>query len=634
MIPFPLRCAPSSQLRLYSLRSVTLFSGDLKRLRTKLRHGGLGIVVLPLLLILAGCGGGSSSSPVVIRVQVSPSQINVKASGSQLFQASVTGTSNHAVLWQVDGVTGGSVATGMIDATGIYTAPDDIPSPATVTITAISQADSTKSASATATITIGVVVLPTTASLNVSSPQCTATQQFSVNVSGTSNSVVDWSVNGIAAGSSDATFGTITTSGLYTSPAAIPTPPSFKVTAISQADSSQSGNSVVTISAGGAAVNQATQGAPIQLGTSGGNAKDKSSNACCSGTLGALVVRNGVHYLLSNNHVLAREDGASVGEAIVQPGLVDSSCSPATPVAHFSQAVKLQNSNKTAVADAALAQVVTGEVDPSGAILQLGAVSCGVAQPAPPASTVIAPAVNMPVAKSGRSTGLTCGAISLIDASLKVQYTTTCGSSSTFTVTFNHQVVINSSTFGAPGDSGALIVDSQTAQPVALLVGGDSSTGITVANPIQDVLDALSDPSNQALPAFVGGATHPVSACASSGSNRTMSGFPHLSSAELQRALMAKNAHLAGLVADPSVLGVGIGTGETSSAAAIVVLVQKGKTHRSIPASLDDVPVRVRSIGVLRAFGAPSCSSHGAKRILGGKPASAEVGTMAKFLGN
>ena len=477
----------------------------------------LRVAVWLLLVFLAGCGGGgSNSNPVVIRVQVSPSQVNVKASSSQLFQASVSGTSNHAVLWQVDGVTGGSIAAGMIDETGVYSAPDDIPSPATVTITAISQADSTKSASATATITIGVVVLPTTASLNVSSPRCTAAQQFTVNVTGTSNSVVDWTVNGIAPGDPNTTFGSLSTMtpGLYTSPTAIPTPPSFKVTATSQADPTQSGSSVVTISAGGPAVNQAPQGAPIQLGTSGGNAKDKSSNVCCSGTLGALVTRNGVNYILSNNHVLAREDSASVGEAIVQPGLVDNSCAPATPVAHFSQAVKLQNSSKTAVADAALAQVVTGEVDTTGAILQLGAVSCGVAQPAPPAGTVIAPAVNMPVAKSGRSTGLTCGAISLIDASLKVQYSTTCGSSSTFTVTFHHQVVIDSSTFGAPGDSGALIVDSLTAQPVALLVGGDSSTGITVANPIQDVLNALPDPSNQALPTFVGGATHPVSACA------------------------------------------------------------------------------------------------------------------------
>jgi hypothetical protein len=551
-----------------------------------------------------------------IAVQVTPSQANVKAAGSQVFQASVTGTSNHSVVWQVNGVPGGAAATGMIDATGFYTAPDTIPSPPTVTITAVSQADTSKSASAVATITIGVVVLPTTAGLNVSTQQCTATQQFTASVTGTTNSVVDWSVNGVAAGNSNTAFGTISTSGLYTSPPAIPTPPSFKVTATSQADSTQSGSAMVTISAGGAGVNQAAQGAPIQLGTSGGNAKDKSGNACCSGTLGSLVVRNGVNYILSNNHVLAREDNASVGEAIVQPGLVDNSCVAATPVAHFSQAVKLQTSSKTAVADAALAQVVPGEVDSGGAILQLGAVSCGVAQPAPPANTTVAPAVNMPVAKSGRSTGLTCGAISLIDASLKVQYSTTCGSSSTFTVTFNNQVVIDSSTFGAAGDSGALIVDSQTAQPVALLVGGDSTTGITVANPIQDVLNALPDPSNQALPTFVGGATHAVSACTSGGPNLTAGEFPRLAAADVQRAMAAKSAHADDLMADPAVLGVAVGAGESAKGAAITVLIQRGKTHGAIPATLDGVPVRLQSVGVLRAFGAASCSAGDAQRGL------------------
>jgi len=565
---------------------------------------------LSLACCLGGCGGGSSSNigPTQIAVQVTPSQASVKAAGSQVFQAIVTGSSNHAVTWQVNGVPGGAAATGTIDATGFYTAPDTIPSPATVTITAVSQADSSKSASAVATITIGVVVLPTTAALNVSSRQCSATQQFTATVTGTGNSVVDWSVNGVAAGDPNTTFGTITTSGLYTSPAAIPVPPSFKVTATSQVDSTQSGSAMVTISAGGAGINQAAQGAPIELGTSGGNAKDKSSKACCSGTLGSLVVRNGVNYILSNNHVLAREDNASVGEAIVQPGLVDNSCVAATPVAHFSQAVKLQTSSKTAVADAALAQVVPGEVDSSGAILQLGAVSCGVAQPAPPANTTVAPAVNMPVAKSGRSTGLTCGAISLIDASLKVQYSTTCGSSSTFTVTFNNQVVIDSSTFGAAGDSGALIVDSQTAQPVALLVGGDSTTGITVANPIQDVLNALPDPSNQALPTFVGGATHAVSACTSGGPNLAQGGFPRLAAAGLQRARAAMNARAAELMADPAILGVGVGAAAHGTEASLVVLVQRGKAHQPVPDNWDGVPVRVQAVGVLRAFGGLSCS--------------------------
>jgi hypothetical protein len=42
---------------------------------------------------------------------------------------------------------------GMISASGMYTAPMTVPSPATVTITAVSAADSTKSGSAQITVT-------------------------------------------------------------------------------------------------------------------------------------------------------------------------------------------------------------------------------------------------------------------------------------------------------------------------------------------------------------------------------------------------------------------------------------------------------------------------------------------------
>jgi len=64
----------------------------------------------------------------------------------------VTGASNTAVNWSVNGTAGGSAAVGMISASGVYTAPMMVPMPATVTITAVSVTDSTKMASATATV--------------------------------------------------------------------------------------------------------------------------------------------------------------------------------------------------------------------------------------------------------------------------------------------------------------------------------------------------------------------------------------------------------------------------------------------------------------------------------------------------
>jgi hypothetical protein len=452
------------------------------------------------------------------------------------------------------------------------------------------------------------VVLPASVSLNVSAAQCPVTQQFAATVSGTGNSAVDWNVNGIPAGNPNATFGTITNDGLYTAPDTIPNPPTFSVTAVSQEDSSQSGKANVTVSAGGPSVDRAAQNPPIRLGTSGGNAADKTANSCCSGTLGALVMRNGTKFILSNNHVLARADQAKPGEAIVQPGLVDSVCTPGATVANFTEAVPLQNSSKTAVADAALAQVVAGQVDPTGAILQLGAVDCGAAQPAPPANTTIAPAVGMPVAKSGRTTGLTCSTISEIAVdNLKVQYQNVCGSSATFTVTFNNQVVIEDSSFGSPGDSGALLVNADTSQPTALLFGGDTSTGITVANPIHDVLAALPDPSDHALPTIVGGSVHPVAACASNATSTAAASnsareLPHPAALEMARAEAVKKNYLAALSADPAVLGVGVGAGEGAGTAAIVVFVEREKTHRAVPPVLDGVKTRVKAVGPIRAF--------------------------------
>jgi len=71
------------------------------------------------------------------------------------------------------------------------------------------------------------------------------TAQFSAVVSNTTNQAVTWQVNGVAGGNS--TFGTISTSGLYTAPAAMPTPGSATITAISQASSTASGFATDTL---------------------------------------------------------------------------------------------------------------------------------------------------------------------------------------------------------------------------------------------------------------------------------------------------------------------------------------------------------------------------------------------------
>lgn len=85
-------------------------------------------------------------------VSVAPKTVNRFPGQQQQFTASVTGTTNTAVTWQVNGATGGSASAGAIDANGMYTAPATVPSPASVTVSAVSQADVTKSDSAVVTI--------------------------------------------------------------------------------------------------------------------------------------------------------------------------------------------------------------------------------------------------------------------------------------------------------------------------------------------------------------------------------------------------------------------------------------------------------------------------------------------------
>src|SRR5207244_8202008 len=97
---------------------------------------------------------------------------------------------------------------------------------------------------------------------------------------------------------------------------------------------------------------------------------------CCSGTLGSLVSRGGAEFILSNNHVLARSDQAKPGEAITQPGLVDNRCKAGNTVAHLTQAAPL----KTRGVHRALEAVVSGGVDASGTILDLGTIQ----DPEPP----------------------------------------------------------------------------------------------------------------------------------------------------------------------------------------------------------------------------------------------------------
>src|SRR5579875_2557484 len=107
---------------------------------------------------VCGCGtaGGSASGstpppnpPPAVSVTVTPASASLFLGQTQQFTATVSGSSNPAVNWSVNGVAGGNSVVGTITAQGLYTAPNILPSSTTVTVTATSQADSQASGSAT-----------------------------------------------------------------------------------------------------------------------------------------------------------------------------------------------------------------------------------------------------------------------------------------------------------------------------------------------------------------------------------------------------------------------------------------------------------------------------------------------------
>ncbi len=112
-------------------------------------------VRLALLVVSTsiGCHGSTPpTQPSTIILTVAPTSASLSVNQQLQFTSTVQNSSNAAVMWQVNGAAGGDATVGTISASGMYTAPASVPSPATVTVTAVLQADSSKSASATITI--------------------------------------------------------------------------------------------------------------------------------------------------------------------------------------------------------------------------------------------------------------------------------------------------------------------------------------------------------------------------------------------------------------------------------------------------------------------------------------------------
>jgi hypothetical protein len=595
----------------------------LRRLRSYL------FFVAPLALAVAGCGGGgsnSSSSNAGLTVSPGTASIDTNCTGCnasdssgnpvEQFTAKTSSGGTATVDWKV---TSPADNGGSIDSTtGQYTPPAYLTADTeTVTITATSASTPSDAASATLTVTPGFLqpLSPENLALGANG---TATITGAIAEAG-GTAGINFTVSNTPTGTSGGE-GKMSTpvcmrgSNIYTSCSATYTAPSsvrgtsaIYIVGTVGTSSSQASSEVLLNAAGlnsDPTNHETQQGTPVDLGSSGGNKNDYDSNNgkvsdCCSGTLGALVKNaGGTEFILSNNHVLARSDQATKGEDITQPGLVDDNCDPTRGTLVGTLAGWLPLSSNSTNVDAAIAQVNSGAVNSSGAILGLGALqSDGTLAAAPPGTSSTSgmgesPAVNMTVAKSGRTTGLTCGSISAINASVQVSYFKDCAETQPYlTKTYNNQVEITGNQFSDAGDSGSLVVNTANGEPVGLFFAGgvdNSGNSQSVASPAPDVLSEL-DSQLGGTYTYVGTTDHPVS-CLNYGSGAVLAAQARtLSGTEITRAQTALNS--AHQLVNPSLGVIGVATGKSSDepgAGAVIVYVSPGYAAK-VPATIDGV---------------------------------------------
>lgn len=192
-------------------------------------------VSILFISLAAGVLGCTATAPEetapagqTVQVDVQPRDAQVAPGGTVGFSATVTGTADTAVLWDVLEASGGSVS-----GAGLYTAPG---AAGTFRVRARSRANPAAESVATVTVTpapvVVVTIAPRTATVTAG-----GTLSFTATVTGSANGAVTWSVL-------DAGCGSVSATGLYTAPAAAA---ACRVAATSVADPSKRDVATVTV---------------------------------------------------------------------------------------------------------------------------------------------------------------------------------------------------------------------------------------------------------------------------------------------------------------------------------------------------------------------------------------------------
>ncbi len=601
----------------------------------------------PLVLMIAGCGGGSpSSNPSNGTLSITPGTTTIDTNSQVQFTATLSnGQPTTDVTWTVTTGTNDNsqLGQGSIDSTGLYTPPSALSKDSVqIQVQANLNSNVYQPVTAVVTVTPGFIqsVTPENATLSTG-----ATVPLTAMIAELGGGSINWSLStspsggsspgsagGAISGTKCQNSGGINSSNpyytsctaTYTAPSSVPSQAIYAIGSVASNSATTSFSKLLLNGAGlntSPLDNQAAQTSAVQMGTSGGNNNDvdldQNGNVtdCASGTLGALVQDQASNlYILSNNHVLAESDQGVAGDTIIQPGLVDTGCTQlVSGVTGISAIGTLQYwaplNNASTNIDAALAQTSSTNVDASGAVIALGAAGGGgnpIAAAAPVAGTgEVLTSANLntiSVAKSGRTTGLTCTTVDAIDASVKVSYYKDAAETQFYvSKTYSNQIGMPGNYFSDAGDSGSLVVDTANAQPVALFYAGSTGTatepGESFAQPIGEVLTQLAQysqaPSGTTF-SIVGGSPHTVS-CLDYDSN-TATSSAVVSAARMSAAKTVASQQGAAIVdAAKGILGVAAGKSldQPGQAAVLVYVDQNRASSVQVPQTIGGLPTRV-----------------------------------------
>ncbi|WP_156374208.1 hypothetical protein [Cellulomonas sp. Leaf334] len=205
-----------------------------------------------------------------------------------------------------------------------------------------------------------------------------------------------------------------------------------------------------------------------------------------AGTLGMIVsdVATGQAMALSNFHVLAVDNGFTVGDNIVQPALADNGVCPQDVVAVLSRAI-LDNGMDAAVASIA-GRSHECRIEGLGAVTETRDAMLGMA-----------------VRKRGRSTRLTTGEIDSIDATFVIPYV------NVGEVTLSNQIEVAADTPRIVVDPGYFIAAEWTTAPVT--ISGEVTVvrstngpapGVTVTGPTGSIFHQTISTNNTTYTVF------------------------------------------------------------------------------------------------------------------------------------